>query len=105
MVGFRLVNLLADYAARNLLGEIDSEMAKIKNDISDENITEAIIKGFIRIEDQLRETALKSYRSNNGKAAYVGSCALVAIVLQDKIYVANLGDSQGMLIGELMSAL
>jgi len=88
-----------------LLGEIDKQLAKVKSDLSEENVKEAIIKGFIEIEDQLRETALKSYRNNDGKAAYVGSCALIAVTLQDKIYVANLGDSQGMLIGKLTSAL
>lgn len=33
-----------------------------------------------------------------GKLANVGSCALLAIVIKDKLYVANLGDSKGVLI-------
>ncbi len=88
-----------------MLGEIDKQLANVKNDLSEENVKDAIIKGFIQIEDQLRENALKAYKNNDGKAAYVGSCALVAVTLQDKIYVANLGDSQGMLIGQLISSL
>ncbi len=33
-----------------------------------------------------------------GSLANVGSCALLTIVINDKIYVANLGDSKGILI-------
>ena len=32
------------------------------------------------------------------KVAYVGSCALVAIVKDNKLYVANAGDSKGVLL-------
>lgn len=33
-----------------------------------------------------------------GGVANVGSCALMALVLDNKVYVANLGDSKGVLI-------
>jgi pyruvate dehydrogenase phosphatase len=32
------------------------------------------------------------------KVAYVGSCALIAIVKDNKLYVANAGDSKGVLL-------
>lgn len=35
-----------------------------------------------------------------GGLANVGSCALLALVLGDKLYVANLGDSKGVLFEE-----
>ena len=34
------------------------------------------------------------------KSAYVGACALMAVVHEDKIYVANTGDCKGVLLRE-----
>ena len=33
-----------------------------------------------------------------GNLANVGSCALLSLVINNKIYVANLGDSKGILL-------
>lgn len=38
-----------------------------------------------------------------GKIANVGSCGLFAVVINDKIYIANLGDSKGVFFGFLKS--
>jgi hypothetical protein len=85
------------------LAELDSHLSKVKNDLSEENVKNAIINSFITIEDKLKEMALRSYKNNDGTLGYVGSCALVSLTINDKVYVANLGDSQGMIIGLLIS--
>jgi pyruvate dehydrogenase phosphatase len=44
------------------------------------------------------ELAHKSFDMGYPKIAYVGSCALVAVVKDNKLYVANAGDSKGALL-------
>ena len=39
-----------------------------------------------------------SFQSGFAKTAYVGSCALVAIVHDNKLFVANAGDCKGVLL-------
>lgn len=38
-----------------------------------------------------------------GKIANVGSCGLFAVVIDSKVYVANLGDSKGVFFSKLIS--
>ena len=37
-----------------------------------------------------------------GNLANVGSCALLSLVIDNKLYVANLGDSKGVLISNII---
>lgn len=41
-----------------------------------------------------------SYENGFGKVANVGSCALLALVMGNRIFVANLGDSKGVILSK-----
>ena len=45
----------------------------------------------------LREAMLAGYNLGFPSLAKVGSCALVTLVINSKLYVANIGDCQGVL--------
>lgn len=66
----------------------------------------AILEGFRKCENSFLETV----QENNGDLDISGSCAIVLIVVEDLIYIVNLGDSRaifsqknGEIIGELSS--
>jgi serine/threonine protein phosphatase PrpC len=68
----------------------------------------AITKAFDRVENELLAVAKTAYKAGFPKTAYVGSCALIAVVVDDKLYVANCGDSKAVLLrakGENMEAI
>jgi pyruvate dehydrogenase phosphatase len=44
------------------------------------------------------ELAKSAFDKGFPKVAYVGSCALVALVHDNKLYIANAGDSKGLLL-------
>lgn len=93
-------DLLSDYANKNLANYIDEayEKNKSKFKTSKEAIVESILNGFERVENEFKEKALKMYADGNGRLATVGACALVTIIHDDVLYVANLGDSKARLI-------
>lgn len=41
---------------------------------------------------------MEAFKFGFPKAAYVGSCAMVALVIDSKLYVANSGDSKAVLL-------
>lgn len=41
-----------------------------------------------------------SYENGFGKVANVGSCALLALIIDNRIFVANLGDSKGVILSK-----
>jgi pyruvate dehydrogenase phosphatase len=52
----------------------------------------------------LYEVALSEYKKGNGKVAFVGTCALVIIVHDNKLYIANLGDAKAELYRKDLSS-
>jgi pyruvate dehydrogenase phosphatase len=56
------------------------------------------VKAYERLEEEWLKVARVSFHNGFPKAGYVGSCALVAIVHNNKLYVANAGDSKGVLL-------
>jgi len=76
---------------------IDKELAKSSTK-GDKEISEAIIEGYNQLEKQWIDIAKASFHGGFPKAAYVGSCALVSIVHNNKLYVANAGDSKAALL-------
>ena len=49
-------------------------------------------------EKEWVDIARASFHGGFAKAAYVGSCALISIVHNNKLYVANAGDSKAALL-------
>lgn len=84
------------------LSEFEAEFSKRGTNPTEESIKEGILAVFAKIEADLHQIHLKKFKTDP-KAAYVGACALMALILQDKIYIANLGDCQGVILCKLKS--
>lgn len=54
-----------------------------------DNIESVIKKSYERTEEKLLEFAKKAFDIGYPQTAYVGTCALVAIIVNNKLYVAN----------------
>jgi serine/threonine protein phosphatase PrpC len=50
------------------------------------------------MEQELLNVARAGFDNGFPSAAYAGACALVALVHNNKLYVANSGDSKGVLL-------
>jgi len=50
------------------------------------------------MEEEWLQVARVGFNNGYPKTAYVGACALVAVVHNDKVYVANAGDCKGLLL-------
>jgi pyruvate dehydrogenase phosphatase len=81
---------------------IDEELKKSWSK-GDKEVTQAILKGFERVEQEWTQIAQFSFHGGFPKAASVGSCGLVSIVHNNKLYVANAGDSKAVLLRETES--
>ena len=64
----------------------------------DRDIIAGIKKAFDQCEDDALKVTKASFNAGYAKTAYVGSCALVAVVHGNKLYVANAGDCKGVLL-------
>jgi hypothetical protein len=60
----------------------------LKNAKNEEQVKEAIKKAFLKIEQEWIEFTTKGFQNGFPKTAYVGSCALIALVIDNKLYVA-----------------
>jgi pyruvate dehydrogenase phosphatase len=76
---------------------IDEELKSFRSK-GDKEISSAILKGFERLEQEWISIAQASFHGGFPKAASVGSCGLVSIVHNNKLYVANAGDSKAVLL-------
>jgi serine/threonine protein phosphatase PrpC len=76
---------------------IDEELKKCKNK-TDTEIVKAIADAFDRLETEWVQIANTSFQNGFPKAALVGSCALVSIAYNNKLYVSNAGDSKAVLL-------
>lgn len=59
------------------------------------------------VENEFLETARQGYKLGKsidylgfGRMARAGSCALVCVVVNSKVYTANAGDSLGLIVGK-----
>ena len=76
---------------------IDEELNKSYKK-GDKEIVESIKSAFARIEKDWVDTARAAFHGGYPHAARVGSCALVPVVRDNKVYVANAGDSKAAII-------
>lgn len=75
---------------------LDEELAKGQK--NDDQVKQAIRNAYKRVEDDWVKVASEAFDKGYPQVAYVGSCALVAVVKDNKLYVANAGDSKGALL-------
>lgn len=90
---------VSDYAMRNLHLYLDEELAKAKD--TEDGIKKAILAAYDRVEQEWIATTRDAFSKGFPQTAYVGSCALVAVVRDNKLYVANAGDSKAALLRRL----
>jgi len=91
---------MAEFARQHLAKEIDVRLEANKNksfSSTDEYIITSIQEGFDQVENKFLEAARVAYNIGYGKVGGVGSCALLTLTYNGKIYVANLGDCQGVI--------
>lgn len=77
---------------------LNKNFEEIKDNLSDENIERVLKASFVDVENSYIESIKDNYKMGFGKVANVGSCVLCAVVINNKIFVSNLGDSKGIII-------
>lgn len=87
---------VSDYAMRKLHVYLDEELTKASK--SETDIKKAINNAYNRVEEDWVRLTKEGFDKGFPKIAYVGSCALVAVVKDNKLYVANAGDSKAVLL-------
>ena len=86
---------VADMCARKMQIYLEKNLA---GKTKERDVIKAIKKAFDQVEADALSVAKGCFEVGFAQTAYVGSCALVAIVHQDKLYVANAGDCKGVLL-------
>ena len=74
---------------------IDEELKGCR---TESQIKKAITKAFDRAEKDWIEVAKVGFFNGYPKTAYVGACALVAVIIDNKAYIANSGDCKAVLL-------
>jgi pyruvate dehydrogenase phosphatase len=92
---------LSQFANERLAKYVDEAYAEnIKKSKSTQDaVVDSIKEAFDKVENEFKKEALMLYSNGEGRMATVGSCVLVAVIHEDIIYVANLGDSKARIIG------
>jgi pyruvate dehydrogenase phosphatase len=70
---------------------LDENLKKAKTDA---DVIKAINDAFDKVENEWYEVVKTCFDKGLPKTAYVGSCALIAVVHNNKLFVANAGDSK-----------
>lgn len=71
---------------------------ELKGAKSEQQVIDGITKAFDKCESEFLDVTRHAFAAGFPKTAYVGSCALVAVVVGEKLYVANCGDCKAVLI-------
>ena len=80
---------LSEFAKNKLHTYIDKYLQEGKP------MSDALTLGFDQLENEFLAFSREAFSKGFARAAYVGSCALVACVKESELYVANAGDSKG----------
>lgn len=94
--GWQFSNYLQKAIAIELEKQLEAHKGKYSTD--DELITAALLETFNQIENFFLETTRKANQLGFAHVGDVGSCALIAVVHNNAVYCANLGDSKGYLV-------
>lgn len=86
---------MADNCAKKLHIYLEENL---KNAKTDDEVKEAIKKTFAQIEEEWLKVAKITFDKGFAVPSYVSSTALVVIVKDGKLYVANAGDSKAVLL-------
>ena len=73
----------------------------LKDAKTDKQICQALTKSFNDVESEWHDMVKVAFVAGYPKTAYMGSTALVALVHDNKLFVANAGHSKAVLLREL----
>ena len=77
---------------------IEAYYSKTNLELNEENkIIYSLNTSLNRIEEEFKLISFLNYFEGNKKYKNLGTCALIAIILDNKLYMANLGDSKARL--------
>lgn len=90
------------FANKHIVAALDKALANNKSKFSDEKemIVESIKQAFDEVEGKFLEIAREGYAIGFPRMGRVGACALVVVVANNRVYAANAGDSQGLVLEE-----
>ena len=95
---------MAEYASEKLSKYIDDSIKEnldTQNKISiDEIIKISLENAYDKVENSFLKIALDAYNFGFPQTARVGSCALTAIIYNNKIFAANAGDCKGVICSD-----
>ena len=86
---------VSNYAMKYLPVYLDNYL---KDANTSEEIHNAIYKAFDQVESEWYQKLKSAFDIGFGKASTVGSCALIVVVKGNKMYVANAGDWEAVLV-------
>ena len=86
---------LSEYANNNIFNYFINAYNKLPKYLNeDDKIKNALLNSFYRIENEFYNISYEKYLSGEGREATLGTCALIGIIFNNKLYIANLGDSK-----------
>lgn len=92
---------ISDYCEKNIVQILEKALqqnqAKFKGNF-DEWVIESLVQTYDQVEDTFLKLAREGYRLGFPKLSRVGSCALTAVVANNKLYAANIGDCKGYIV-------
>lgn len=83
---------VSDFLQKNIKQHIEDQSQNTQN------WAETLDQAFDSLENSLTELVRGSYKLGFSSVASVGACATVALVTENKFYVANTGDCQAVLV-------
>ena len=90
---------LSDYANKIFLNYFNESYHSYPEYMVDEKkITLSLQNTFRRIEKEFLTIVLNQTSKGNKRYSYIGTCVLIGIINNNKLYIANLGDSKARLI-------
>lgn len=91
----------SEWARSSLHAFLDEELSKFNTRTpTDDQVKAAINAAFDRVEDEFLRVAKEAYKLHYSTVCQTGSCCLSTVVINGKIYVANIGDCRGVLLTE-----
>ena len=80
---------------------LDEELGKFNTRTpTEEQVKTAINNSFDRVEEEFKRVATEAYKMHYADICQTGSCCLSTLVINNKIYVANIGDCRAVLLTE-----
>lgn len=92
---------VAEFAHKTLHLYLDNHQKVCQEnnkELNDDLVKDSINAAFTQVENEFLEMARAGYELGFGKFAGVGACCLCAVVLNNKLYVANSGDCRGIVL-------